>query len=94
MVVPIYNAELAPKTLRGRLVSLNQLAITAGIMVCYIVCVLLPIYHPFASTGQLSCQPGLQGGAGRLENIARFTGSVGTCSYIWHVLSPRNPQVQ
>ncbi len=33
MVVPIYNAELAPKTLRGRLVSLNQLAITAGIMV-------------------------------------------------------------
>ena len=33
MVVPIYNAELAPKSLRGRLVSLNQLAITAGIMV-------------------------------------------------------------
>ena len=33
MVVPIYNAELAPKALRGRLVSLNQLAITAGIMV-------------------------------------------------------------
>ena len=33
MVVPIYNAELAPKKLRGSLVSLNQLAITAGIMV-------------------------------------------------------------
>ncbi len=33
MVVPVYNAELAPKYLRGRLVSLNQLAITAGIMV-------------------------------------------------------------
>ena len=33
MVVPVYNAELAPKSLRGRLVSLNQLAITAGIMV-------------------------------------------------------------
>jgi len=33
MVVPVYNAELAPKNLRGRLVSLNQLAITAGIMV-------------------------------------------------------------
>ena len=29
----MYNAELAPKSLRGRLVSLNQLAITAGIMV-------------------------------------------------------------
>ncbi len=35
MVVPIYNAELAPHTLRGRLVSLNQLAITAGIMVSW-----------------------------------------------------------
>ena len=31
--MPVYNAELAPKALRGRLVSLNQLAITAGIMV-------------------------------------------------------------
>ena len=36
MVVPIYNAELAPKNLRGRLVSLNQLAITAGIMVSFV----------------------------------------------------------
>lgn len=33
MVVPVYIAELAPKTLRGRLVALNQLFITAGIMV-------------------------------------------------------------
>ena len=33
MVVPIYNAEVSPKHLRGRLVSLNQLSITAGIMV-------------------------------------------------------------
>ena len=33
MIVPVYNAELAPKSLRGRLVSLNQLFITAGIMV-------------------------------------------------------------
>ena len=33
MVVPLYNAEIAPKRLRGRLVALNQLAITAGIMV-------------------------------------------------------------
>lgn len=33
VVVPLYNAEIAPKRLRGRLVSLNQLAITAGIMV-------------------------------------------------------------
>ena len=34
MVVPVYNAEVAPKHLRGRLVSLTQLLITAGIMVC------------------------------------------------------------
>ena len=33
MVVPLYNAEIAPKRLRGRLVALHQLAITAGIMV-------------------------------------------------------------
>ena len=36
MVVPIYNAELAPSHLRGHLVSLNQLAITAGIMVSFV----------------------------------------------------------
>ena len=36
MVVPIYNAELAPSSHRGRLVSLNQLAITAGIMVSFL----------------------------------------------------------
>lgn len=36
MVVPIYNAELAPRNLRGRLVSLNQLAITAGIMASFL----------------------------------------------------------
>jgi MFS family permease len=36
MVVPIYNAELAPSGHRGRLVSLNQLAITAGIMVSFL----------------------------------------------------------
>ena len=36
MVVPIYNAELAPGSHRGRLVSLNQLAITAGIMVSFL----------------------------------------------------------
>ena len=36
MVVPVYNAEISPKNLRGRLVALNQLFITAGIMV-YII---------------------------------------------------------
>ena len=46
MVVPIYNAELAPKTLRGRLVSLNQLAITAGIMVSRVCNALVVPWHP------------------------------------------------
>ncbi|XP_019857805.1 PREDICTED: proton myo-inositol cotransporter-like isoform X1 [Amphimedon queenslandica] len=39
MIAPVYNAELAPKTLRGRLVSLNQLFITAGIMISFCVSV-------------------------------------------------------
>ena len=45
MVVPIYNAELAPRTHRGRLVSLNQLAITAGIMVSFLVDLLAAMYY-------------------------------------------------
>lgn len=46
MIVPVYNAELAPKSLRGRLVSLNQLAITVGLMVSFIadlVCDKFPV---------------------------------------------------
>jgi MFS family permease len=35
MVVPLYNAELAPPELRGALVSLQQLAICVGIMLSY-----------------------------------------------------------
>ena len=45
MVVPIYNAELAPSTHRGRLVSLNQLAITAGIMVSFLADLLAAMYY-------------------------------------------------
>ena len=45
MVVPIYNAELAPSTHRGRLVSLNQLAITAGIMISFLADLLASMYH-------------------------------------------------
>ena len=36
MVVPVYNAEVAPQALRGKLVSLYQLAITAGIMISFL----------------------------------------------------------
>ncbi|KAH7354878.1 general substrate transporter [Rhexocercosporidium sp. MPI-PUGE-AT-0058] len=35
MIVPLYNAELAPAELRGSLVSLQQLAICVGIMISY-----------------------------------------------------------
>ncbi|KAI2787094.1 hypothetical protein POX_f07452 [Penicillium oxalicum] len=35
MIVPLYNAELAPAELRGSLVSLQQLAICFGILVSY-----------------------------------------------------------
>lgn len=37
MVVPLYIGELAPPRVRGALVSLNQLAITIGILVSYLV---------------------------------------------------------
>ncbi|XP_065183181.1 uncharacterized protein LOC135814053 isoform X2 [Sycon ciliatum] len=37
MSVPIYNAEISPAKHRGRLVSLNQLSINAGIMVSFLI---------------------------------------------------------
>ncbi|EDV21449.1 expressed hypothetical protein [Trichoplax adhaerens] len=37
MVVPLFNAEISPKELRGRLVSLQQLSITFGIMISFLV---------------------------------------------------------
>lgn len=42
---PLYIAEISPPALRGRLVSLNQLAITIGILCSYI------INYVFSSTG-------------------------------------------
>jgi len=37
MVVPLYIGEVAPPRIRGALVSFNQLAITLGILVSYLV---------------------------------------------------------
>jgi MFS family permease len=35
MIVPMYNAEVAPPEVRGSLVALQQLAIVFGIMVSF-----------------------------------------------------------
>jgi sugar porter (SP) family MFS transporter len=37
MLVPMYIAEVAPPRVRGALVSLNQLAITSGILISYLI---------------------------------------------------------
>ncbi len=45
MAVPLYIAEMSPPENRGALVSLNQLCITIGILLCYIV------NYAFSTTG-------------------------------------------
>jgi MFS family permease len=35
-IVPVYQAEIAPKQIRGRVVSLQQWAITWGILIQYV----------------------------------------------------------
>ncbi len=37
MVVPLHIGEVAPPRVRGALVSFNQLAITSGILISYLV---------------------------------------------------------
>ena len=37
MLAPLYIAEISPAAIRGRLVSLNQLAIVSGILISYVV---------------------------------------------------------
>jgi len=50
---PLYLAEIAPKRIRGMLVSLNQLAITMGIVFSYL------INYYFSASGQWSWMLGL-----------------------------------
>ena len=38
MTVPVYISECAPKAIRGRLVVINQLFITLGILAAAVVC--------------------------------------------------------
>jgi sugar porter (SP) family MFS transporter len=46
VVAPLYIAEISPRTIRGRLVSLNQMAIVTGILLAYFVNWLLSFAGP------------------------------------------------
>ncbi|KAJ1770288.1 hypothetical protein LPJ74_003349 [Coemansia sp. RSA 1843] len=69
MVVPIYIGELAPKEFRGRLVTLNVLAITGGQLIAYLIAWGLTDVHngwrwmfaisAFPAVVQLCCLPWL-----------------------------------
>lgn len=69
MVVPMYIGELAPKEYRGRLVTLNVLAITGGQLIAYLIAWALADVHngwrwmfalsAFPAALQLCCLPWL-----------------------------------
>lgn len=54
IVVPLYLSEIAPASIRGRLVTCYQLAITVGILLAYISNSLLLNYSVSPSTGGLN----------------------------------------
>ncbi|KAL1536374.1 sugar transporter ERD6-like 6 isoform X2 [Salvia divinorum] len=59
--VPVYIAEIAPQNLRGRLGCVNQLSVTIGIMLVYVLGLFLP-WRVLAVLGILPCTiliPGL-----------------------------------
>ncbi|XP_051140416.1 sugar transporter ERD6-like 6 isoform X2 [Andrographis paniculata] len=59
--VPVYIAEIAPQNLRGSLGSVNQLSVTIGIMLAYLLGLFLP-WRVLAVLGILPCTlliPGL-----------------------------------
>ncbi|KAJ7944280.1 Sugar transporter ERD6-like [Quillaja saponaria] len=60
-VVPVYIAEIAPRNLRGGLGSVNQLSVTIGIMLAYLLGLFVP-WRMLAVIGVLPCTiliPGL-----------------------------------
>ncbi|XP_062098057.1 sugar transporter ERD6-like 6 [Humulus lupulus] len=60
-VVPVYIAEISPQNLRGSLGSVNQLSVTAGIMLAYLLGLFVP-WRILAVLGVLPCTiliPGL-----------------------------------
>ncbi|KAM7529711.1 hypothetical protein LguiB_033121 [Lonicera macranthoides] len=59
--VPVYIAEIAPQNMRGSLGSVNQLSVTIGIMLAYLLGLFLP-WRALAVIGTLPCTiliPGL-----------------------------------
>ncbi|MGW7488133.1 sugar porter family MFS transporter [Streptomyces sp. NPDC054786] len=67
LTVPAYIAEIAPKESRGRLVSLNQLMITVGIFVSYLVGYGFDDQHGWRWMLGLGCVPSLAMFAGVLR---------------------------
>uniref|UniRef100_A0A7N0VCY9 Major facilitator superfamily (MFS) profile domain-containing protein n=1 Tax=Kalanchoe fedtschenkoi TaxID=63787 RepID=A0A7N0VCY9_KALFE len=60
-VVPVYIAEIAPQNLRGSLGSVNQLAITVGVLITYLLGLFVP-WRILAVLGVVPCAlliPGL-----------------------------------
>jgi len=63
---PLYISEIAPPNMRGRLVGLNQLAITLGILLSYVV------DFSFAKSGQWNWMIGLGAVPGLLLALGMF----------------------
>ncbi|XP_031115205.1 sugar transporter ERD6-like 6 [Ipomoea triloba] len=60
-VVPVYIAEISPQNSRGVLVSINQLSVTVGIMLTYLLGIFVP-WRVLAIIGMIPCTiliPGL-----------------------------------
>ena len=55
---PLYISEMAPPKLRGALVTLNQLAITSGILLAYVVDAVFAIKHTCRSPRVVFRSPG------------------------------------
>ncbi|CAM8912476.1 unnamed protein product [Rhodiola kirilowii] len=60
-VVPVYIAEISPQNLRGTLGSINQLSVTIGTLIAYLLGLVVP-WRPLAILGVVPCAlliPGL-----------------------------------
>src|SRR3712207_4719300 len=79
MIVPLYIAEIAPKERRGQLVSLNQLMITIGILLSYIVGVIFTPIEGWRWMFGVALIPALVLGIGmfRLPESPRWLFNVG-----------------